>query len=93
MKELTYGELKQGLTCCTIYRNCRGCPMYQGDDLGPVLEGDLTCSHLLMAAALNCINVLEKDLVDALKKAEDWEAIASKHEQEIIRFNESFDRK
>jgi hypothetical protein len=93
MVELAFGELKQGLICCTVYRDCRGCPMYQGDDLGPVSAGDLTCSHMLMAAALNCINVMEKDLADALKKAEDWEATATKHEQEIIRFNESFDRK
>lgn len=76
MIELTYGELKQGLICCTVYRDCRGCPMYQGDDLGPVSAGDLTCSHMLMAAALNCINIMEKDLADANKRADDWEEFA-----------------
>ncbi len=93
MIELAFGELKQGLICCTVYRDCRGCPMYQGDDLGPVSAGDLTCSHMLMAAALNCINVMEKDLIEVNRKAENWEEIATKHEQEIIRLNESFDRK
>ena len=62
MKELTYGELKQALICCTVYRTCTGCPLYRGGDLGTVSAGDLTCTGLLMAAALNCINTLEKDL-------------------------------
>ncbi len=78
MKEFTYGELKQGLICCTVYRDCRGCPCYQGDDLGPACAGDLTCSQMLMAAAMNCINVMEKDLAEANKRADDWEEFARK---------------
>ena len=93
MIELTFGELKQGLICCTVYRSCAGCPLYRGDDIGPISVGDLTCTDVLLSAAMNCINVMEKDLADALAKAEGWEEIATKHEQEIIRLNESFDRK
>ena len=78
MREFTFGELKQGLICCTVYRSCEGCPCYQGDDLGPVPAGDLTCSHMLMAAAMNCINVMEKDLAEANKRADDWEEFARK---------------
>lgn len=33
MVELTYGELKQGLLCCTVYRDCTNCPLYINDDL------------------------------------------------------------
>ncbi len=93
MVELTYGELKQGLICCTVYRSCDNCPCYQGSDLGPVSAGDLTCSQMLMAAAMNCINVMEKDLADAVKRADMWEETATKHEQEIIRLHESLDRR
>ena len=62
MVELTYGELKKALTCCTVYRTCDGCPLYRGGDLGPVSAGELTCTGMLLSAALNCINVMEKDL-------------------------------
>lgn len=93
MVELTYGELKQGLLCCTVYRNCKGCPLYSGDDLGPVSAGDLTCTGMLMAAAMNCINVMEKDLEAANKRADEWEAVATTHEQTLIELRESLDRK
>lgn len=76
MVELTYGELKQGLICCTVYRNCDGCPLYRGGDLGTVSAGDLTCTDMLMAASLNCINVMEKDLEAANKRADEWEEFA-----------------
>jgi hypothetical protein len=72
MKELTFGELKQGLLCCTVYKNCSGCPLYMGGDLGTASAGDLTCTGMLMAAALNCINVMKKDLADAVKSADMW---------------------
>lgn len=93
MVELTYGELKQGLLCCTVYRACDGCPLYRGGDLGPVNAGDLTCTGMLMSAAMNCINVMEKDLEAANKRTDKWEEVATKHEQEIIRLYESLDRR
>ncbi len=76
MVELTFGELKQALICCTVYRNCNGCPLYRGDDLGPVFAGDISCTGMLMAAAMNCITVMEKDLAEANKRANDWEELA-----------------
>jgi hypothetical protein len=36
---------------------------------------------------------MEKDLADANKRAEMWEAAATQHEQEIFRLHESLDRK
>ena len=76
MREFTYGELKQGLICCTVYKNCTGCPLYMGGDLGTASAGDLTCTDMLLSAAMNCINVMEKDLADANKRAADWEEFA-----------------
>jgi hypothetical protein len=93
MVELTYGELKQALVCCTVYRTCDGCPLYRGGDLGPVSAGDLTCTGMLMSAAMNCINVMEKDLADANKRAEKWEEVATKHEQALIELHERADRR
>ena len=72
MIELTYGELKQGLVCCTVYKDCTDCPLYINDDLGPRAD----CTYTLMSAAFNCINVMEKDLADANKRADDWEEFA-----------------
>ena len=69
MVEFTFGELKQALICCTVYRNCDGCPLYRGGDLGP--EPD--CTYHLLSAAFNCINILEKDLDATNKRADDWE--------------------
>jgi hypothetical protein len=82
MVELTYGELKQALICCTVYRTCDGCPLYRGGDLGPVTAGDLTCTGMLMSAAMNCINVMEKDLADANKRANDLEGLARNRNKE-----------
>lgn len=62
MIELTYSELKKALICCTVYRTCDGCPLYRGGDLGTASAGDLTCTDMLMVAAMNWINVMEKDL-------------------------------
>jgi hypothetical protein len=92
MVELTYGELKQALICCTVYRTCDGCPLYRGGDLGPVTAGDLTCTGMLMSAAMNCINVMEKDLAEANNRAEGWEAVATEHEHRLIELHESLDR-
>ena len=74
MREFTFGELKQGLICCTVYRNCSGCPLYMGPERGPHEE----CTYQLMSAAFNCINTMEKDLADAVKRADDWEEFARK---------------
>ena len=93
MISLTYGELKQGLICCSVYRNCTGCPLYHGDNSMSASVGDLSCSYMLMSAAMNCINVMEKDLEEANGRANAWEALATKYEQTIIEFNESFDKK
>ena len=86
MREFTFGELKQGLVCCLIYKNCKTCPFF-------IKLDDFTCTTHLMSAAMNCINVMEKDLADANKRAEAWEDTATKHEQEIIRLHESLDRR
>lgn len=93
MKELTFGELKQGLICCTVYKNCTGCPLYMGGDLGTASAGDLTCTDMLLSAAMNCINTLEKDLREANQRAKSWEQTAEAHEREIIGLHESLDRK
>lgn len=93
MREFTFGELKQGLICCTVYQSCDNCPCYRGGDFGTCSAGDLTCSHMLMAAALNCINVMEKDLEEANSRAEKWEAVATEHERALIDLRESLDRK
>ena len=79
MREFTFGELKQGLICCTVYRSCEGCPCYRGLDEGP--EED--CTYKLMSAAFNCINVMEKDLEEANKRAEKWEDAARNMSKEV----------
>jgi hypothetical protein len=93
MVELTYSELKKALICCTVYRTCDGCPLYRGGDLGPVSAGDLTCTGMLMSAAMNCINVMEKDLADMTKKADNWEDQCTMREKELFELRESLDRK
>lgn len=65
MKEFTFGELKQGLICCTVYKNCKGCPLFDEDTMQTTTNGDSSCTMQLMAAALNCINVMEKDLAES----------------------------
>lgn len=69
MIELTYGELKQGLLCCTVYKDCSSCPLYRGPEEGT----EENCTYQLMSAAMNCINIMEKDLEAANKRAELWE--------------------
>ena len=83
MVELSFGELKQGLICCTVYKNCTGCPLYMGGDLGTASAGDPTCTGMLMSAAFNCINTMEKDLADAVKRVDMWEEHA-KNLQEVL---------
>ena len=76
MREFTYGELKQGLICCTVYRSCDGCPFEIKEAQSTAGKGP--CTYQLMSAAMNCINVMEKDLADATKRADDWEEFARK---------------
>ena len=82
MIELTYGELKQGLLCCTVYRDCTDCPLYINDDLGPRAD----CTYALMSASMNCINIMEKDLADANKRADDWEYFAREQSRELMSY-------
>lgn len=82
MREFTFGELKQGLICCTVYRNCAGCPLYMGPERGPHEE----CTYQLMSAAFNCINTMEKDLADAVKRADDWEYFAREQSRELMSY-------
>lgn len=89
MRELSFGELKQGLICCTVYRNCSGCPLYMGPDRGPHEE----CTYQLMSAAMNCINVMEKDLAKAVQRAENWEEQCLMREKELFELRESLDRR
>ena len=93
IKEFTFGELKQGLLCCTVYKDCKGCPLFDEDTTQTSTVGDSSCTTQLMSAAFNCINIMEKDLEEANRRAEQWEEVATKHEQELIRLNELFDRK
>lgn len=93
MIELTFAEVKHGLLCCTVNRCCTGCPLYRGDDLGPVSAGDLTCSQMLMAAAFKVIKTMEQDLADAWHKADLWEETATTHEKDLINLRESLDRR
>jgi hypothetical protein len=79
MVELSFGELKQGLICCTVYRNCSGCPLYMGPEKGPHDD----CTYQLMSAAFNCINTMEKDLADAVKSADMWKEQAE-NLQEVL---------
>ena len=83
MIELSFGELKQGLLCCTVYRDCTNCPLYINDDLGPRAD----CTYALMSAAMNCINVMEKDLADANKRAEMWEEHAKNLQEALLEAN------
>jgi hypothetical protein len=48
---------------------------------------------MLMAAAMNCINVMEKDLADMTKRAEGWEEQCLRREQELFQLRESLDRR
>jgi hypothetical protein len=92
MKEFTYGELKQGLLCCTVYRDCKGCPLFDEDKMQTATVVDYSCTTQLMAAAMNCINVMEKDIDAANKRADEWEAVATSHERTLIELHESLDR-
>ena len=93
MVELTYGELKQGLICCTVYRNCKECPLFNEDTMQTATAGDLSCTTQLLAAAMNCINVMEKDLEATKKLVDEWEAVATLHEKSLIELHESLDRR
>lgn len=92
MVELTFGELRQGLLCCTVYRDCKGCPLFDEDKMQTATVGDYSCTTQLMAAAMNCINVMEKDLADANKRAEMWENAVTTNEKALFELYESIDR-
>lgn len=93
MVELTYGELKQGLICCTVYRDCKGCPLFDEDKMQTATVGDDSCTLQLMSAAMNCINVMEKDLAEANKRADAWEATCGHLETEIHTLHEVQDKR
>lgn len=93
MKELTFAEVKQGLICCTVNRNCAGCPLYIGGDINTASAGDLTCTGILMSAARACLNNFEQDLATAYKRVAEWEAVATAHEKSLIELRESLDRR
>ena len=93
MVELNFGELKQGLVCCTVYKNCYGCPLFDEDKMQTATAGDITCTQQLMAAAMNCINVMETDLEAANKRAEAWEAACEHLETEIHTLHTSQDKR
>ena len=65
MNSLTFGELKQALACCTIYKSCEGCPLYRGPDLGP----EENCTYQLLSASFNCIRMLEEDLARSIENS------------------------
>ena len=87
MVELTYGELKTALICCTVYKSCNGCPLYLGPEDGPQED----CTYKLMSAAMNCINVMEKDLTDIATQAKQWEEQCLMREKELFALRESLD--
>ena len=80
--ELTFAEVKHGLQCCVVNKNCDTCPLYQGGDLGPVSAGDLTCSQMLMGAAWNVIHTMEQDLMAAWREVDEWKSAATAHEKQ-----------
>lgn len=86
--ELSFGELKHALICCTVYQNCDGCPLFNGPEEGPINN----CTYHLLSASMNCINTMEKDLASAIKKAADWEEVATTHERDLIELRESLSR-
>ena len=90
MKEFTFGEIKNGLLCCAMNKNCKECAFK--DSTIAVNGGDLTCTQQLMAAAFNCINTMEKDLGAALLKAEQWEEQCTLREYDLYELRASIDR-
>lgn len=93
VKRFTFGELKQGLICCTVYRDCNGCPFFDEDKMQTVTAGDDSCTTQLMSAAFNCINVMEEDLAKMTKQAEEWEVAATYNEKALIELRESLDKR
>lgn len=84
--ELTFGELKTALMCCTVYQSCEKCPLVAVSE-----DISTSCVYHLLSAAMNCINVMEKDLTDANKRADGWEYVATRHELELITLRETID--
>ena len=84
MRELTFGELKTALLCCTVYRTCDNCPLYAGSNEGVVSAGDQSCTGKLLAASMNCINAMEADLASMASLAKRWEQQCLDREAEIF---------
>ena len=82
MREFTFGELKRGLICCTVNRSCNGCPFEFNE--APSTAGKGPCTYQLMSAAHNCINVMEKDLAEANRRADDWEEFARNMSKDLL---------
>ena len=81
MKSFTYEELKRGLLCCTVYKDCKNCPCFDKDTMTTASAGDVSCTSQLMAAAMNCINEMENDIMQISALAARWEYIIGLAEQ------------
>lgn len=93
MVELTSCEVRHALNCCTVNQSCDNCPLYQGPNSGPVRAKDLTCTDILLTAALRVIENLTNDLADAQNRAAEWEATCEAHERKIFELHEDIDRR
>jgi hypothetical protein len=58
--------------------------LYENDELGPKAD----CTYHLMSAALNCINTMEKDLVDINALTERWDDAAAAYEVDVVKLRE-----
>ena len=83
MVELSFGELKLGLVCCTVNKDCKFCPLREihGN------EQSISCMQTLLSAAFNCINTMEADMTRLSELASSWEATCLKHENRIHELN------
>lgn len=94
MIELTSCEVRHALNCCVVNQSCVNCPLYQGPDSGPAAYvEDMTCTDILLTAALKVIENLTNDLADAQNRAAEWEATCEAHERKIFELYEDIDRR
>jgi hypothetical protein len=84
MIKLTYSELKQALLCCTAFRDCTHCPLNNITEPDP----EVRCTYHLMSAAWNCINAMEKDLIDIKTLTEHWDDAVAAYEVDVIKLRE-----
>lgn len=87
MIELTYDELKQGLLCCTVYKDCTHCP------LNEIRERESNCIYALTSAAMNCINTMERDFAEVSALADRWKNSAAVHDLAYIKLHGNADKK